>query len=146
MRQPVRKPRKMSRRHAWLAAGALLILFGALGVVRTNIAVDDIQRNATVRIDSLSPAARFLPGAIVSPAKYLSAVNGGSATPTIEAVGVMEQKQTMDRWEALILVGLGVLLFMGAQDDEEGAVASDVAPFVLVAAFMFAALSFFELP
>jgi hypothetical protein len=81
----------------------------------------------------------------VSPAKYLSAVNGGRGAPTLEAVNVMEQKQAIDRWEALALIGVAALMFMTAQT-EEGSVTSDVAPFVLVAAFLFAALSFFELP
>ena len=146
MAEPAQKRRGVSRRHLWLAAGCLLILIGAVGVVRTNMAIDDIQRNATARFDPLSPAARFLPGVVVNPAKYLSAVNGGSGTPTLEAAGVMEQKQAMDRWEALALVGLGILLFTQQAVSEEGAVASDVAPFVLVAAFLFAALSLFELP
>ncbi len=146
--KPAQKRRRVSGRHVWLAAGALLILIGAVGVVRTNLAIVEIQANATARIDPLSPAARFLPGVLVNPAKYLSAVNGGAGTPSIEAVGIMQQKQAMDRWEALALVGLGLLLIIGVQQaaNEEGAVASDVAPFVLVAAFLFAALSFFELP
>jgi len=144
--EPPQKGPRVSRRQLWLAAGVLLILIGAVGVVRTNMAIDDIQHTATVRIDPLSPAARFLPGVLVNPAKYLSAVNGGSGTPSLEAVGVMTQKQSMDRWEALALVGLGILLFTQQAVSEEGGVASDVAPFVLVAAFLFAALSFFELP
>ncbi len=148
--EPGQRRRRVSRRHLWLAAGCLLVLVGAVGVVRTSMAIDEIQRNATVRVEPLSPAARFLPGVLVNPAKYLSAVNGGSGSSSLEAVGVMQQKQAMDRWEALALIGLGLLMFMGVQHDgaesEEGGVASDVAPFVLVAAFLFAALSFFELP
>jgi hypothetical protein len=154
--QPVSRPRGQQ---LWLAAGALLVLVGAVGVVRTSLTIDDLQRQIVARVEPLSPAAKFLPGVIVHPGKYLAAINGGSGAGTsasgdlLDAVSVMEQKQAMDRWEALAGVGLSLLLFAsalrgGAADDEDehSSVASDVAPFVLVAAVLFAGLSFFELP
>jgi hypothetical protein len=59
----------------------------------------------------------------------------------------MHQKAAMDRWEALVGLGLSVLLFTSAtRTDEDSSVGVDVAPFLLVATILFAALSFFELP
>jgi hypothetical protein len=54
----------------------------------------------------------------------------------------------MDRWEALLGVGVSLLLFANAMRgaEEESTVAFDLAPFILVAAVLFAGLSFFELP
>ena len=67
------------------------------------------------------------------------------------AVRQMQEKQAMDRWEALVGIGLSLLLFVNAlraaaaNEDEETSVAFDFAPFLLVAAMLFAGLSFFEL-
>jgi hypothetical protein len=160
--QPVRaaggltNPRpRPSRRQLFLAGGALLVAIGLIGAVRTSLAMDQLQRNATTsRVVPFSPAERFLPGVIVSPAKYLSAVNGAiglgsSGVDPLYAVNLMYLKQAMDRWEALAAAGLGLVLFLkviGKRGDEETQVASDVAPFVLVAAALLAGLSFFELP
>jgi hypothetical protein len=150
-----RKPhRRASTRQLLLAAGAVLVLLGVVGMVRTSMAMDDLQRTASSRgVEPLTVTTRFLPGVLVNPAKYLSAVNGSSGVSGVDplyAVSLMEDKQAMDRWEALAGSGLALVLFMNAMrsadDDEEGAVASDFAPFVLVAAVLFAALSFFELP
>ena len=134
-----------------LVGGVLLVGFGVVGVVRTSLAMDDLQRNSVSQTEPLSPAARLLPGVIVNPAKYLSAVNA-SATPgrgdQLYAVGQMELKQAMDRWEAVLGVGVSLLLFANAMRsaEEESTVAFDLAPFILVAAALFAGLSFFELP
>jgi hypothetical protein len=151
-----RRPRpRASTRQLLLAAGAVLVLLGAVGMVRTSMAMDDLQRTTTSRgVEPLTATTRFLPGVLVNPAKYLAAVNGSSAVSSVDplyAVSLMEDKQAMDRWEALAGIGLALLLFMNAMrstenDGEEGSVASDFAPFVLVAAVLFAALSFFELP
>jgi hypothetical protein len=126
------------------------------------MAMDDLQRDSVSQQAPVTPAARLLPGLIVSPAKYLAAVNGAggggggssSRVDPLYAVGQMELKQAMDRWEALLGIGLSVLLFGNAMrvaaastsDEEDTSVAIDFAPFVLVAAVLFAMLSFFELP
>jgi len=66
----------------------------------------------------------------------------------------------MDRWEAIIASGLSLLLFVNAtraaparratpganEAAAASSVAFDLAPFVLVAAVLFAGLSFFEIP
>jgi hypothetical protein len=138
-----------------MIGGVVLIAAGLVGVVRTSMAMDDLQRNSVSQQAPVTPAARLLPGLIVSPAKYLSAVNGAgggnsSRVDPLYAVGQMELKQAMDRWEALVGVGLSLLLFgnamRAASADEDTSVAIDFAPFVLVAAALFAMLSFFELP
>jgi predicted nucleic acid-binding Zn ribbon protein len=144
----VSEPRRRGRRHELIMAGALaLIVIGLVGVVRTSIAMDDLQRATTSRVEPLSVSARFLPGMVVNPGKYLSAVNGGSSSlDPLYSVSLMEDKQAMDRWEALAAVGLAVLLFANALRDADGSIASDAAPFIVVAAVLLMGLSFFELP
>jgi hypothetical protein len=153
------RPRRPGNEHLMLIGGVVLMAIGLVGVVRTSAAMDDLQRNSVSQPEPLAPAARFLPGLILSPAKYLSAVNGAggggnsSRVDQFYAVGQMELKQAMDRWEALVGIGLSLLLFGNAMrvaasssDEEDTSVAIDFAPFVLVAAVLFAMLSFFELP
>jgi hypothetical protein len=153
--EPTSTPRRRRRptgRHLVLAGAALAILVGLAGVVRTNMQMTGLQKNGYSQAAPLSVGQRFLPGVIVSPGKYLSAVNGSSAgasaSDPLYDLSVMELKQAMDRWEALAGIGLAVLLFLNATraTNEETSVGTDVAPFVLVAAFLFAALSLFELP
>ena len=153
-----RRTWRPSYRQMMLIGGVLLMAIGVVGAVRTSAAMDNLQRNSLSPQEPLSPAARWLPGVIVNPAKYLSAVNGGGGgggnarVDEFYLVSQMEQKQAMDRWEALFGVGLGLLLFANAMrassssEEQDTSVAVDVAPFVLVAAVLFAALSFFELP
>ena len=158
----VAEPEVPSRRHRWprpslssqqvmFIGGVLLVGFGLVGAVRTSMAMDDLQRTSVSQTQPLAPAARLLPGLIVNPAKYLSAVNA-SATPVrgdqLYAIGQMELKQVIDRWEALLGLGVSLLLFANAMRgaDEESTVAFDLAPFILVAAALFMGLSFFELP
>jgi hypothetical protein len=143
----------------WMLAGGVLVLgLGVVGVVRTSMAMDDLQRGSVSGQEPLTPAARFLPGVILDPARYLSAVNaaggaGGSGrVDELYAVSQMQEKQAMDRWEALVGIGLSLLLFANAMraaeanEDEDTSIAFDFAPFLLVAAVLFAGLSFFELP
>jgi hypothetical protein len=160
LRQASWRPRRPGNQQLMMVGGVLLMTVGLVGVVRTSMAMDDLQRNSVSQPAPLTPAARLLPGLIVSPAKYLSAVNGAggggnsSRVDPFYAVGQMELKQSMDRWEALAGVGLSLLLFgnamriaaASASDEEDTSVAIDFAPFVLVAAVLFAMLSFFELP
>lgn len=144
---------RLNNQQLMLVGGVLCMVLGVVGVVRTSLAMDDLQRSSVSPTDALTPAAKFLPGVIVNPAKYLSAVNGGSGSGNsrvdlLYAVSQMDQKQAMDRWEALVGIGLSLLLFANAMrgSEEESSMAFDVAPFVLVAAVLFAGLSFFELP
>jgi hypothetical protein len=143
-----------------LVGAALCMVVGVAGVARTVFEINSIEANSRSVTSTMSPAAMLLPGALANPGKYLSAVNGAGGGTTgasgvdeLTAVTLMYQKQAMDRWEALIGLGLSVLLFMNASriasqqsEDEESSVGTDMAPFILVAAFLFAALSFFELP
>jgi hypothetical protein len=147
--------RRLDSRQLLVAGGLLLVVLGVIGIVRTNVAIDDLARSFPANASSpLSGTARFLPGVIVNPSRYLSAVNGGSSVRSgvdpLFAVEQLDQKQAMDRWEALALVGLSLLLFAQAMrvqaDDDDSMVGFDVAPFILVAAALFAGLSFFELP
>jgi hypothetical protein len=138
-----------------LACAVVLMLVGLIGVARTSMAIDDLQRSAISPVVPLSPMERFLPGVLENPTKYLSAVNGGGSAASIAgrgdglyAVNIMHQKEAMDRWEAMVGIGFSVLLFLGASrsSEEEASVGADVAPFALVIAVLFGALSFFELP
>ncbi|MBV9580670.1 MAG: hypothetical protein JO057_18985 [Chloroflexi bacterium] len=171
VRQPEPSPRGHGRRRPGsqqllVVGGVLLMVIGLVGIVRTSFTMDDLQRNSLSAQAPLSPTAKFLPGVLVNPAKYLSAVNGGGGSSTgggsnrvdqFYAADQLTQKQAMDRWEALLGIGLGLVLFANAMraaaaaaassdPEDETSVAVDFAPFVLVAAVLFAALSFFELP
>jgi hypothetical protein len=160
---PVRPKRqswrpRLGSQQLMLVGGVLLVGFGLVGVVRTSMAMDDLQQHSTSPQQPLSPAERFLPGVILDPAKYLSAVNssggggGSSRVDPLYAMNQLQERQAMDRWEALVGIGVSLLLFVNAMraaasnDDEETSIAFDVAPFLLVAAVLFAGLSFFELP
>jgi len=156
-RPPRRTLRRPTGRQLAMACGALLVVVGLVGIVRTNIAMDDLVATATSAVTSPSMASRLLPGVIASPAKYLSAVNsaGGSSSSASGVDPLYLQrflwlKQAMDRWEALVGFGLALILFVSkaahATESEETSVASDAAPFLMVLALLFAALSFFELP
>jgi hypothetical protein len=137
---------------------------GAVGVVRTDLAIRDLQDAAPEAGVRLSLAGRLLPGLIVNPGKYLSAVNGASASgrgapaqASLEAVALLQQKQAMDRWEAVLALGVAMVFATRRSQsvatptpDGEAArassVANDLVPFLFVAALLFGALSFFELP
>ena len=148
---------RLGNQQLMLIGGVLLVGVGIVGVVRTNSAMDELQRTSVSAQEPLTPAERFLPGVILNPAKYLSAVNASSSASSAKvdqfyAVSQMQEKQAMDRWEALVGIGLSLLLLVNAMraaaanEDEETSVAFDFAPFLLVAAVLFAGLSFFELP
>jgi hypothetical protein len=148
---------RLGNQQLMLIGGVVLLGLGLVGVVRTSVAMDELQRTSVSGQEPLTPAARLLPGVILNPAKYLSAVNATSSANSarvdpLYAVGQMQEKQAMDRWEALVGIGLSLLLFVNAMraaaanEDEMTSVAFDFAPFLLVAAVLFAGLSFFELP
>ena len=111
------------KRHVLLAGGALLIgLVGIAGVVRTSDAIDRLQLTSESRLARVSPISQLLPGAIANPGKYLAALNGsaiptnlgGTASDPLFATGFLSDKQAMDRWEAVVAVGLQSLLFVDA--------------------------------
>jgi hypothetical protein len=148
---------RLGNRELMFIGGIVLMGVGLVGVVRTSMAMDDLQRTSVSAQEPLTAAERLLPGVILNPAKYLSAVNASSGASSarvdqLYAVNQMQEKQAMDRWEALVGIGLSLLLFVNAMraaaanEDEETSVAFDFAPFLLVAAVLFAGLSFFELP
>jgi hypothetical protein len=147
---------RLGNQQLMLIGGVVLIGVGLVGVARTSMAMDGLQRTSVLGQEPLTLAERLLPGVILNPARYLSAVNasssaGGARVDQLYAVSQMQEKQAMDRWEALAGIGLSLLLFVNAMpaaanEDEETSVAFDFAPFLLVAALLFAGLSFFELP
>jgi len=162
-RQPRRTDAPDSRQHRaaravdrwWLpAVGVALIGLGTLGVVRTSIAMDDLPRTSLVTVAPVSLGERVLPGLIAHPGVYLSAINGGGSSPLVGSAGdglyrarLIDLKAAMDRSEAALASGAGLLLLaVGTNAHPDTSLAADVAPFLLIAAFLCAALSFFELP
>ncbi|MBV9544296.1 MAG: hypothetical protein JOY61_07950 [Chloroflexi bacterium] len=155
-RIPVEVHRTRGQR-AVVALACLLVVVGAAGVFSTNSAMDGMRSNVPWT-EPLTPAQRFLPGVFADPARYISALNGAvsgaasvSWTDPFYAIAVMDQKVAMDRWEALAGLGIALLLFASAlrsvdPQGESRALAFDVAPMVMVASVMFAALSLCELP
>jgi hypothetical protein len=139
-----------------LVAGVLLLVGGLGGVWQTNVAINAIEHSVlqSSGTPSLSLVARLLPGPVSNPAKYLGAVNGGGGnTATLDSVALLAQKQAMDRWEAMLLTGLALLIFSLSRPkatttdgEPETSVAGDLVGFIGLAALLFAGLSFFELP
>jgi hypothetical protein len=138
-----------------LVAGVMCFAGGVGGMWHTNVVLDSIELAQTPLTSAprMTFAARTLPGPIANPAKYFEAVNSASAsasTPEVEAI--LEQKQAMDRWEALMLFGLAVLVasfvhpgVLTSVGRPRGSFAGDVVGFIGLAAVMCASLSFFEL-
>jgi hypothetical protein len=105
-----------------------------------------------------SMVSRLVPGLLANPSKYVKAVNSSSAaTASLEQVSYLQDKQAMDRWEAVLVLGAALLLatrrspVSGApRPDGEAArdssIANDFLPFLFLAALVCGALSFFELP
>jgi len=144
-------------------ATAALIGSGVLGILHTSAAMDDLRRSSVVAVAPVSLAERLLPGLIAHPASYLSAVNGGgagqrngAAGDDLFALGMLDLKAAMDRSEAALAAGVGLLLLAATATsppatsppatDPDTSLAADAAPFLLIAAFLCAALSFLELP
>jgi hypothetical protein len=178
MRQPpytgtvTQRPRSLSRSTArvrpvrdrsprWTTGGWLLVvglmLFaaGVGGMWHTNVVLDAIEQAQApfTSAPHLSFIARTLPGPIANPARYFEAVNSASATASsFQAQAILEQKQAMDRWEALLLAGLALLVISFAYPGaaraigaRRGSIAGDLVGCIGLAAVMCAALSFFEL-
>lgn len=159
-----RRPWTRSPSSLVIALGAVLLVIGLIGIVRTYGAMGDVQQAALTdfggQVSSDSPFQRLVPGAISNPGKYLAAVNGGgsargSAADAFVTANRVSLKQAMDRWEALAFAGLAMVLltrkFSGearpAQVGPEGetSVGMDFAAILLLLAPLFALLSFMEI-
>jgi hypothetical protein len=134
-----------------VAVAAVLLVVGAVGVLRTSADMQATEPGSSM-------AARLVPGLLADPGKYLKAVNSStSASASLDQVSVLQQKQAMDRWEALLILGAGLLLATRrtpsaaastaeGEPARESSVANDFLPFLFLLALVFGALSFFELP
>jgi hypothetical protein len=148
---PPAAKRGWTGRQVTLAIAALLVVVGGLGVVETNAAMQ-----ATGVQPSMAP--RLVPGLLANPAKYVKAVNSSaSASASLDEVMYLQQKQAMDRWEAVLILGVALLLVTRrtpsptsptaeGEPARESSVANDFLPFLFLVALVFGALSFFELP
>jgi hypothetical protein len=152
-----------SERRRWQSLlrgfAAVLVTIGAVGIIRTNMAMDGLAAADTALGSTrpLAPAQRFLPGVLANPARYVSAMNaavegvsGTTWADPLRTFALMDAKVAMDRCEALAGAGVSLALFASAiraaRHGEAGAIAFDLAPLVTVATVLFAALSFCELP
>lgn len=150
-------------RHWARAIGLLVLLIGVVGVVQTSVSMQALQDADASGLPRVSLAGRLLPGLVANPGKYLGAVNGASSGRTgggqasLEEISMLHDKQAMDRWEGVALIGLALLLSAtrapqsasprpDGQAARESSVADDLIPFAWVVALAFVALSFFELP
>jgi hypothetical protein len=147
---PPERGRAWTGRRVTLAIAAVLLMVGALGVVRTNAEMQATQAGSSM-------AARLVPGLLANPGKYVKAVNTSTSTSaSLDQVQFLQQKQAMDRWEAALVLGAALLLATRraptlsptpeGEAARESSVANDFLPFLFLAALLFAALSFFELP
>jgi hypothetical protein len=138
-------------------------LIGVAGIVQTSSSMQALQDADQGSLPRASLAGRLLPGLLSNPAKYLGAVNGASSGRTaggqasLEEIAMLHDKQAMDRWEGVALIGLALLLAATrtpralspraeGQPARESSVADDLVPFAWVVALAFLALSLFELP
>ncbi|MBV9168948.1 MAG: hypothetical protein JOZ81_02540 [Chloroflexi bacterium] len=147
-----------------VGAGALLVIMGVVGVWQANAAITRLEQMPTGTLVPGSLSSHLLPGAVANPGKYLAAVNSSSNTTgnrdPIQVMTWLQQKETVDRFEALIGLGVAFILIAIAgwprpaartpgfvEDDEpRGSIGSDLLPFVLVVSVFLVAMSFFELP
>jgi hypothetical protein len=148
---PPEPGRAWTGRQLTVAVAAVLLVVGAVGVLRTSADMQATEPGSSM-------AARLVPGLLADPGKYLKAVNSStSASASLDQVSVLQQKQAMDRWEALLILGAGLLLATRrtpsaaastaeGEPARESSVANDFLPFLFLLALVFGALSFFELP
>ena len=146
--------------------GMGLVIIGGIGTWQANAAMTRLEREAQAPIGNGSVAGHLLPGVIANPGRYLDAVNSAATSVAanrdpIEVIAWLDQKQALDRFEAVIGLGAACLLATVAgwprraeptgsgsgyfDDEPAGSVGSDLLPFVLVASVFFVAISFFEL-
>jgi hypothetical protein len=143
--------------------GVVLIVLGCVGVWQATAAMTQIEREATGAMPMGSLASHLLPGVIANPGKYLAAVNSSSGGVSggrdpIQVLAWLDEKEAVDRFEAVIGVGLACLLAAlagwpgaspGVESSDDGpssSIGSDLLPFMLCASAFLAAMSFFELP
>jgi hypothetical protein len=88
--EPEGRPRRdVSLARLLLAAGALVVSAGGVGMLQTNAAMGP---NVSAWF------ARFVPDPIANPARYLGAVNSSSGQATgVDSVNQLAQKQAMNR-------------------------------------------------
>jgi hypothetical protein len=143
--------------------GIVLAVIGSIGVWQATAAMTRIEREATGTVTSGSLTSHLLPGVVANPGKYLAAVNSSSGGVSggrdpIQVLAWLDEKEAVDRFEAVIGVGIACLLAAvagwpgsaspdGSLDGESrSSFGSDVLPFILCASVFLAAMSFFELP
>jgi hypothetical protein len=148
---PPAAKRGWTGRQLTLAIAVLLVVVGGVGVVETSAAM---QRTGV----EASMVSRLVPGLLANPGKYLKAVNSStSASASLDEVNHLQQKQAMDRWEAVLILGAALLLVTRrtpnptpstaeGEPARESSVANDFLPFLFLLALVFGALSVFELP
>lgn len=136
-------------RQAMLWSALFLVLVGCVGVWQTNAAMAQLDRGPLF--------GHLVPGVIANPGKYLATVNSATSTVPLaardpfQALALLDRKQAMDRYEALLGLGLAWLVGAAARSSASSpnaphSIAGDVVPFIIVAAALCGALSFFELP
>jgi hypothetical protein len=108
-----------------------------------------------------SLVSHLVPTVISNPGRYLSAVNsssggGAAGSDPLEQMAMLALKQAMDRYLALVLIGIALVMasetgWVSRGERSESAVqpssiGNDLVPFIVLAGLFCAALSFFELP
>ena len=148
---PPAPKRGWTGRQLTLAIAALLVVVGGLGVVQTSAAMQATGVEGSM-------VSRLVPGLLANPGKYVKAVNSStSASASLDQVSYLHEKQAMDRWEAVLILGTALFLVTRrtpsptvstAQGEpaRESSVANDFLPFLFLLALVLGALSFFELP
>jgi hypothetical protein len=159
-----RQPWTRSPSSLVIALGVVLLVIGLVGIVRTYVAMGDVQQAALTdfggQVSGDSPFQRLVPGVISNPGKFFAAVNGGSSSRGSQADAFVSAsrvslKQAMDRWEALAFAGLATILLTRKFTGEAGptqtgpdgqtSVGMDFAAILLLLAPLFALLSFMEI-
>jgi hypothetical protein len=143
--------------------GMVLVVIGSAGAWQAITAMTQIEQHATGAVMSGSLTSHLLPGVVANPGKYLAAVNSSSGGVSggrdpIQMLAWLDEKEAVDRFEAVIGVGLACLLAGLAgwpsfappaealTSAPRGSIGSDILPFILCASVFLAAMSFFELP
>lgn len=149
--------RSRSWRTVAVCLGVGLVVVGSLGVWQMNAAMAGLERESTDPVGSGSIVSHLVPGVVANPGRYLDAVNSsvGSVTSdreSLEAAVWIDQKEAVDRFEAVIGAGIACLLAAvsgwprpSRDGQPTSSIGSDLLPFVLVASVFLIAISFFEL-
>jgi hypothetical protein len=73
---------------------------------RTAAAMDAIEPSGETSL-----VDRYVPGPLASPGKYFAAVNSASGRGVlVQSAALLDQKGAMDRWEAVLFVGVAICL------------------------------------